>query len=562
MNRIIICLLLLIGVSYGTLAQDKMVLQNGRTIEVNIQRVVEDRVEYVYPGETAVYYRPKSAISYILYANGKREVFDENLNNPVRNTPDRTTSTSDRTSANRASTSSNRNNILSGDDDIFWEDVKTTFNESEVRGMTRLNRVSAISRATYKDAVQQLKKKAADMGGTTILIMDIPDNDNGDEIEVMGIAYRQEGMSYTPRSANERNSAPVESASNARRRRIAQQMESYNNESDLVYEDNTSRNNRTSSTSRNTNTRPAAREEYVEEEQAAIYLMNGRVVRGTIEEFEPDDFISIRTANGRINEYSMDDVRRVSRGTNVSDNSRSSARNSSQRSSSPRYDDNDRYSNNNRSSSSRRNDDYKISGYKGTFDFGYNLPMGGTGEKGNLEFNTSHGYQLNEYLFAGVGVGLHMYSARDAQLKTNMTTSDKFPQYVSTSSADSSTYLRAIDSSYMTLPIFLDIRGYYPLQNSAFTPFASMRVGYAFNLSDGFGGMGLYMNPSLGVKYQVSQMIGITFSVGYSYQSYGGIPKNGGYGYYYYKDAEGKTSKTKYEAKGAGGISLKLGVEF
>ena len=84
------------------------------------------------------------------------------------------------------------------------------------------------------------------------------------------------------------------------------------------------------------------------------------------------------------------------------------------------------------------------------------------------------------------------------------------------------------------------------------------RLGYAFNLSDGFKGMGLYMNPAIGAKMQLSRMLGVNFSIGYAYQSLGGIPKNGGYGYYYFKDA----STTKYEAKGAGGISLKLGVEF
>ena len=191
--------------------------------------------------------------------------------------------------------------------------------------------------------------------------------------------------------------------------------------------------------------------------------------------------------------------------------------------------------------------------------------MGGTGEKGSFEFNTSHGYQINEYLFIGAGVGLHMYNARDAQLKTNMSTTDKFPQYVpklGVAINDTVTYMRAVDSSYMVLPLFADIRGYLPLQNSAITPFAMLRIGYSFNLSDGFGGMGLYMNPAVGIKYQISPMIGLNFSIGYVYQSYGGTPKDGGYGYWYFKDAATKARNTKYEAKGAGGISLKLGIEF
>ena len=110
----------------------------------------------------------------------------------------------------------------------------------------------------------------------------------------------------------------------------------------------------------------------------------------------------------------------------------------------------------------------------------------------------------------------------------------------------------------MTLPVFLDVRGYLPIQNSALSPFFMLRIGYSFNISDGFSGMGYYLNPAVGVKYQLSPMFGINFSLGYAYQSYGGIPKEGGYGYYYIKDS----SEQKYEAKGAGGVSLKLGIEF
>ena len=560
MKHAIICLLLLIGASYHLQAQDKVVLRNGRTIEVKVQRSLEDRVEYTYPGETSVYERPKTAISYILYEDGRREICDESIRNAERSSSSRTSS-SDRTTTSRSTQSPPaRTNRLSNNDEIFWQDVKTTFSESDVKGMTRLKRISAASSLSYKDAIQQLKKNAAAIGGTTILVMDIPEDNNGDDIEVMGLAYRDEDMSYTPRSANDRSRAPEVSPSNERRRRIAQQMDSYNNDSDLVYSDNTRSNTRSSSSSRD-NTSTARQTSKIEDSYDAVYLMNGRVINGTIEEFEPDDFVSIRTQAGRVYEYSMDDVKRISRGSDRG--SKSSARNSPSQSSS-RYDNNDRYSNNSRSSSRYDSyDDYSVSGYKGTFDAGYDLAMGGTGEKGNIEINTSHGYQLNEYLFVGAGVGLHMYNARDLQLKTNMGTTDKFPQYTpkgtaSTTINDSVTYMRAVDSSYMTLPIFLDIRGYYPLQNSAITPFAMLRVGYAFNLSDGFGAMGLYMNPAVGIKYQISPMIGINFSVGYSYQSYGGTPKDGGYGYYYIKDA----TKTKYEAKGAGGISLKLGVEF
>jgi hypothetical protein len=405
--------------------------------------------------------------------------------------------------------------------------------------------------------------------------MDIPEND---DIEVIGVVYRDEKTTVAQRSVVERNTMPEESSSNARRRQIAQQMESYNDASNLEFEDysrssrnttapsrsnaQTSRSNAQTSRSNTQRTTASSRQANMNDgEPDAVYLMNGRIIKGTIEEFEPDEFVSIRTAAGRVYEFSMDDVKRTSQAS-LEKNNRSSAnaRNasaSSNRNTSSRY-DNNRYGSNTREQSPRYNeydDYYSVSGYKGFFDAGYNVAMGKTGEKGNFEINTSHGYKINEYLFAGAGLGLHIFSARDSAMKKQT----NYPHYTATYRTDSTAYLHAVDSSYMTLPIFLDIRGYLPLQNSKITPFFMFRFGYAFNLSDGFKGMGIYMNPAIGLTYNISNMVGINFSVGYAFQSYGGIPKNGGYGYYYYKAAG---DPNKYEAKGAGGISLKLGIEF
>ena len=547
MRYTILCLFLLIGAFNFLHAQDKIVQRNGRTIEVKVHRITETHVQYIYPGETSVFEQPKTAISYILYADGRRESFDGSQRTADSNTTSRpTTATSD-----RATTS--QNNRLLSDDEFYWQDVKTTFAESDVRGMTRINRISASSTVSYRDAIQQLKQKAASLGGTTILVMDVPENE---DIEIIAVVYRDEKETVTPRGAT----TPVESATDAQRRRIAQQSDRYSNESSLEFND-FSRNPRSSSTPSRAATQPAntqSRETFNPDEPDAVYLINGRVVKGIIEELDPDDFVSIRTANGRINEYSMDEVRRISQ-TSLSDNRRPAppARNVQ----SARSSNNDRYSSNNRASSPVYNDDYySESGYKGIFDAGYNLAIMKTGEKSNIEFNTSHGYQINEYLFAGAGLGLHIYSARDPLLKS--ADSINFPQYVPTYRTDSTTYLHAVDSSYMTLPLFLDLRGYLPLQNSNMTPFIMLRIGYAFNLSDSFGGMGMYFNGAAGVKFQLSPAVGLNVSVGYAFQNYGGIPKDGGYGYYYYKDNAGKRTNTRYEAKGAGGVSLKIGIEF
>ena len=554
MKYFFICILFFIGAFNCLQAQDRLVLRTGQIVEVKVDRITDTHVRYTYPGEISIYERPKTAISYILYADGKREIFDENLRASVNNTTSRPT-----TGVTTAPASRNR---LIEEEDTFWEDVKTTFMESDVRGMTRLQRISVVSNVSYRDAIQQLKQKAADMGGTTVLIMDIPERD---DIEVMGIVYRDE-IATAPRNANVRSAVPAEPSSNTRRQVITQQMESYNNDSYLIYEDNT-RTARPTATPPRANTQPPPRNAApqprqsaaVNNEPDAVYLASGRVVRGIIEEYVPDDFVSIRASTGRVYEYSIDDIRRVEfESARTNQRQSAPARPSAAPASrgNARYED-DRYSNTGRSSS-RYDDDYydyySVSGYKGIVDIGYNLSIGGTGEKGNFEINTSHGYQINEYLFTGAGLGLHIYNARDSAMKNQNT----FPHYVSTYRTDSTAWIHAVDSSYMTLPIFLDIRGYLPLQNSNLTPFFMLRFGYAFNLSDGFKGMGIYMNPAIGLKYQMSPMLGLNFSLGYSYQGYGGIPRDGGYGFYYIKDS----SNTKYEAKGSGGISLKLGIEF
>lgn len=567
MKYTFICFLILIGAFNCLHAQDKLVLRKGETYEVRVTRTDESNVYYTYPGETSVYYRPKSAISYIQYANGRREFFEDSNQRPANTNTNRATTTGGTTNrattggatSGRSSSSAGNNRLLSEDeDDYYWQDVKTTRTESDVRGMTRLNRISANSNVSYRDAIQQLKQKAAALGGTTVLVMDEPEDD---DFEIIGIVYRDEKTATTQRNANNRNNVPVESSSDVRRRRIAQQMDNYNTESNLEFDDYAQNNNRNASASSRNNTQPSrndntqTRQPVDNDEPDAVYLTNGRVIKGIIEEYEPDDFVSIRIANGRIYEYSMDEVRRVSQ-TSINNNRRPStpARNAPSSSSRGNTRNDDRYNNNNRSSSPEYDDYYGDRGYKGIFDFGYNLALGQTGERSNLEINTSHGYQMNEYLFAGAGLGLHIYSARDSAMK-NMST---LPHYTTTFRTDSTAYLHAVDSSYMTLPIFLDLRGYLPLQNSKMSLFAMFRFGYSFNLSDGFSGMGIYMNPAVGIKLKFTPMLGAHFSLGYAYQSYGGIPKAGGYGYYYIKDDSGQ----KYEAKGAGGLSLKLGLEF
>ncbi|MDR2474137.1 MAG: hypothetical protein LBD53_11390 [Tannerella sp.] len=568
MKNFCVCFLLLFGYVALTHAQDKMVLSsNCKAKDVKILRIEDERIVYSYMDDSRTYERPKSSVAYIVYANGKRVTFDEYA------CTSKQTSSSARTSASSASA-----RRITADEEVFWQDVKTTYDAQKVKNMKRLGRVTASSTVSYKDAVDKAKKKAAAIGGTIILLSSDDDSD-GDETIVSGMVYRDENMAYTPRPASERTPQAAVTSANERRRRILRQMESYENDSNLQLDDDRSRTTARPSTARSdrndddartsrSTSRPA-QQSYEEEAPDAIYLTDGRVIKGTIEELENDEgFVTIRNTKGKVQEIYMDDIKRIAQGTGTM----SAARKPSPSRSNKRPAD-DEYDNRRPPAAKKARiyeDDFSLTGYKGTFDAGYNLPVGGTGEQGSVEINTSHGYQINKHLFVGAGAGLHIYWARNPKMKET----NSFPQYVGDSIPKAGgggyvikpdekvTWMRAVDSSYMTLPIFLDVRGYLPLSNSSITPFAMLRVGYAFNLSDGFSGMGIYMNPAVGVKYNISPKIGVTMSLGYAYQNYGGVPSNGGYGYYYYKDKTGRDKKEKFEATAFGAFSLKLGVEF
>ena len=50
------------------------------------------------------------------------------------------------------------------------------------------------------------------------------------------------------------------------------------------------------------------------------------------------------------------------------------------------------------------------SGYKGHVDAGYSIGIGDY-DFGRFEVNTTHGYQVNPYIFLGAGTGLHFMSS-------------------------------------------------------------------------------------------------------------------------------------------------------
>ena len=48
-----------------------------------------------------------------------------------------------------------------------------------------------------------------------------------------------------------------------------------------------------------------------QENQDVVYLKNGNIVRGTIIEFVPDEYVDISMPNGRVRSFDMEDVERI-----------------------------------------------------------------------------------------------------------------------------------------------------------------------------------------------------------------------------------------------------------
>ncbi|MFA6612975.1 MAG: hypothetical protein WCS64_05300 [Dehalococcoidales bacterium] len=153
------------------------------------------------------------------------------------------------------------------------------------------------------------------------------------------------------------------------------------------------------------------------------------------------------------------------------------------------------------------------SGYKGIIELGYQI---GVGEKGKnrLKLNIINGYQINPHLSLGLGTGLRYYLYKDAVL----------------------------------IPIFADLRVSFMSKNVL--PYFSLGVGYSFSADNSFAGVGVILEPSIGVSFKVSKKFAINLGGGYEMQ------RMTLYKYNYNKDTY---SERKYIS---GAISINVGISF
>lgn len=207
----------------------------------------------------------------------------------------------------------------------------------------------------------------------------------------------------------------------------------------------------------------------------------------------------------------------------------------------------------------------KTTGYHGIFEAGYSAGMGDISTS-RIEITTSHGIQMNNRLFIGLGLGVNLYSdglyyESDYYKSQGL----KFPPATEYSDADTVNMKIAI-------PIFADFRINF-LDRGKVIPFAGIKAGYTVGLlkrewnrikDDGVGytkghdhkfkGVGFYAQPNVGVKFMIGETSAVNLSVGYAFQSFD---------HYYYPMDGGVYKETAMKkTKNNGAINFRVGFEF
>lgn len=153
-------------------------------------------------------------------------------------------------------------------------------------------------------------------------------------------------------------------------------------------------------------------------------------------------------------------------------------------------------------------------GYKGFVDLGYGIGVGDY-STGRVEFQTTHGYQVVPYFFAGIGAGVSYYHEGEA----------------------------------WSVPIYADFRGSLPIANTRLAPFIDFKIGYAAADVSGF-----YFSPSIGTRIAINERLGFNFSLGYELQKQSAETY---YYDYYYDDIYITDEKVTL-----GAFSIKIGIDF
>ncbi|MCE1168644.1 MAG: hypothetical protein LWX70_11170 [Sphingobacteriia bacterium] len=121
------------------------------------------------------------------------------------------------------------------------------------------------------------------------------------------------------------------------------------------------------------------------------------------------------------------------------------------------------------------------SGYRFLGDLGYQVGVGDY-NLDRLSLNIVNGYQFNPYIYAGVGVGLRYYT----------------------------------DDKKAVIPVFLNFRTTFI--GSKVSPYLELAGGFSYNATDDFERVGVYLHPSIGAQFSLTDQSKMYVGVGYELQ--------------------------------------------
>jgi hypothetical protein len=181
-----------------------------------------------------------------------------------------------------------------------------------------------------------------------------------------------------------------------------------------------------------------------------VYLKNGSIIHGTIIEQVPNQTIKIKTKDGNVFVYKMEEILKYTKEEKQSPDS-------------------------NKNNSSN-NDEYKTTGFTNITELegglGGNAGGGGNSVIG-FGLRTINGFQINEHFSLGLGIGINYQPSIIRPDIILNASSVYYPSYIENNY--NYTY------NLLSLPIFVDFRYYYTANKHAF--FAYANIGYALLLS-------------------------------------------------------------------------------
>ncbi len=166
----------------------------------------------------------------------------------------------------------------------------------------------------------------------------------------------------------------------------------------------------------------------------------------------------------------------------------------------------------------------RSSGYRGFFDFQMGIGFGGDvnvyAGQNSIEdlhpgfqfgFTTTHGYQINSNLYAGVGFGIMLGTSYGREF-------------------DYGTIYTWYETNYVSLPLYVDLRWDFGLAKKT-APYVGLKLGYKHNIAADedyslyrSGNLGVifdtcgqfFLQPSIGMRTRIGNKAGLNLGLSYS----------------------------------------------